>query len=273
MSFLERIATQFQTKRSFLCVGLDPEISKLPEGVSKDAEGVYEFLSAIVRATEDLAVIYKPNWAFFAALGIPGHQVLIRLIEEIQTNTPVILDAKLGDIGNTAKAYARFVFEEMGADAVTLNPYMGGDSIAPFLEYPDRFSFILGITSNPTAAEVEKLETQAGGRVFERLATTFEESFPQPNWGWVAGATQVEEMKDLRRRSPDRWLLIPGVGAQGGSLEESLDAARDSGGTVRGLVNASRSILYASSGRDYPEAARTAAEEMAAAMQKVMKEG
>lgn len=272
MSFLERIANQVQTKRSFLCVGLDPEVSKLPEGVSKDAEGVYEFLSAIVRATEDLAVVYKPNWAFFASLGVPGHQVLIRLTEEIQPKTPVILDAKVGDIGNTAKAYARFVFEEMGAEAVTLNPYMGGDSIAPFLEYPDRFSFILGITSNSTASQVEKLDTQAGGKVFECLATTFEEIFPQPNWGWVAGATQVEEMRDLRRRSPDRWLLIPGVGAQGGSLEESLDAARDSDGTIRGLVNASRSILYASSGREYPDAARKAAEEMVTAMGKVLME-
>lgn len=269
MSFLENIERQIQSKRSFLCVGLDPDPAKFPEGIAKDAEGTLEFLTGIAEATSDLAVVYKPNWAFFAALGLEGHRILIELITRIRPFAPVILDAKVGDIGNTAIAYARFVFEEMKADAVTLNPYMGGDSIAPFLEYEDRFSFVLGITSNPTATQVEKLTTTEGVRVFEKLASTFEEIFPQPNWGWVAGATQIGEMKGLRDRSPDRWLLIPGVGAQGGSLQESLEASRDSSGKIRGLVNASRSILYASSGEDYREAARVGALEMVEEMRKI----
>ncbi|MCA9432358.1 MAG: orotidine-5'-phosphate decarboxylase [Candidatus Omnitrophica bacterium] len=268
MSFLEIVQRGVDSKGSFLCVGLDPDIAKLPEGISKDAAGVFEFLTRIVEATHQYAVVYKPNWAFFSALGIEGHRILIDLIESTRENAPVILDAKVGDIGNTAKAYAKFVFEQMNADAVTLAPYMGGDSIAPFLDYEDRFSFVLGITSNPTASQVEKLKTSGEERVFEAMASIFESEFPQPNWGWVAGATQVEEMKALRSKSPDRWLLIPGVGAQGGSLEESLEASKDTKGRIRGLVNASRSILYASNGSDYAEAAGKAAEDMANQMRK-----
>jgi len=269
MSFVEKIRKQTEIKRSHLCVGLDPDLGKLPEGISRDASGVLEFLSSIVEATEDLAVVYKPNWAFFAALGIEGHRILIELIAKARESAPVIFDAKVGDIGNTAKAYAKWAFERMGADAVTLNPYMGGDSVAPFLEYEDRFSFVLAITSNPTASEIEKIETAEGPKIFERLAATFEGKYTQSNWGWVAGATQIEEMKDLRKWSPDRWLLIPGVGAQGGSLEESLESSRDSSGRIRGLINASRSILYASSGSDYAEAARKAAEEIVQGMRSV----
>ncbi len=269
MSFLEKIQNQVDSKGSFLCVGLDPDLARLPDGISKDAKGVLEFLSGIVEATGEFAAVYKPNWAFFAALGIDGHRVLLELIEKTRAEAPVILDAKVGDIGNTAKAYAKFAFEQMDADAVTLAPYMGGDSIAPFLEYKDRFSFVLGITSNPTASQVEKIQTSGGGAVFEELASTFEQEFAQPNWGWVAGATQIGEMKALRDRSPNRWLLIPGVGAQGGSLEESLEASRDSQGRIRGLVNASRSILYASNGGDYAEAAGRAAKEMAEQMRSI----
>ena len=264
--FLEKLLQRIEKNNSRLCVGLDPDLSRLPEPIEKSPAGVGQFLQAIIEATGDLACVYKPNFAFFGALGLEGFAVLERTIRTAQEHAPVILDAKVGDIGNTAKAYAEMAFDRFGADAVTLNPYMGSDSIAPFIEREDGFGFILGITSNAGAKDIETLELAQGGSVYEQLAETFEAKFPQDNWGWVAGATQIEDLKKLRAKSPERWLLIPGVGAQGGAAAESLEGAKTPTGEVRGILNASRSILYASSGGDFKEAARKAALELVAEM-------
>jgi orotidine-5'-phosphate decarboxylase len=175
---------------------------------------------------------------------------------------PVILDAKFGDIGNTAEHFARMAFDWLKADAVTLNPYLGMDSLAPFLKRQEAYAFILGVTSNPGAADIQQRPMPEGRRVFEELAALLEGRFPEPNWGWVAGATQLEPMEALRAASPKRWFLIPGVGAQGGELGKALQASRSPEGTTLALVNASRSILYASPGADYQTAAAQAAEAM-----------
>lgn len=266
MTFLNRLKTKIETNGSHLCVGLDPAIDRLPEGFSRDPKGVEEFLKEIAEATGDLACVYKPNMAFFGALGLEGLEALKRVIAFAKDRAPVILDAKFGDIGNTAAAYANMAFEGFGADAVTLAPYMGSDSIAPFLEWEDRFAFILGITSNGSAAEIEKKKLENGQSVFEHLAEVFEERFAEPNWGWVAGATQISEMKQLREMSPNRWLLIPGVGAQGGGVAEAMEGARCPEGQPLAVINASRSILYASSGKDFAEAARAEAEKLVGEM-------
>jgi orotidine-5'-phosphate decarboxylase len=259
MTFLERLKTAIQTNRTHLCVGLDPSLDRLPQGLPRDARGVETFLREIVEATRDLACVYKPNMAFFGSLGLEGLEVLERVIRFAGERAPVILDAKFGDIGNTAAAYATMAFEGFGADAVTVAPYMGSDSIAPFLEWEDRFAFILGITSNASAGDIEKKRLENGQAVFEHLAEVFEEKFPQFNWGWVAGATQISEMRCLRALSANRWLLIPGVGAQGGGVSEALESSRSPEGNPLAVINASRSILYASEGADFAEAARAEA--------------
>ena len=188
----------------------------LPGAVPKTSEGVFEFLEGIVEATSDLACVYKPNLGFYGAMGVDGVPLLERVIGMARERRPVILDGKFGDIGNTARAYAKMAFDTLGADAVTLNPYMGGDAVAPFLETEERFAFILGITSNPSASEIEKQVLRVGGPLYEKVAETFEARFPQPNWGWVAGSTQVEEMRALTVEIARALVLNPGSGSSGG---------------------------------------------------------
>ena len=273
MSFLHRVELSVQENRSLLCVGLDPDVERLPEHLPKNIVGVKEFLGRVIPATSRHAVAYKPNLAFYASLGSRGIGLLKRVIRFTKETHPVILDAKFGDIGNTARHYARFAFDILGADAVTLSPYMGSDSLAPFLEREDGFSFILGITSNPGAEDIQKRTLVNGSRVFERFASTLEKQFPGTNWGWVAGATQVEEMAALREASPSRWFLIPGIGEQGGALREAIDASRSPEGKPLAVVNVSRSILYASRGRDFAEAAGLAAEKLVEEIRRVSSPG
>lgn len=268
MAFLERLQRRVAEGRTHLCVGLDPDLDRLPEPLPKTAEGVRQFLEGIIESTCALACVYKPNLAFYGALGTEGMAVLERTIRFAGERCPVILDGKFGDIGNTAKAYARMAFEKFGADAVTLNPYMGSDSLAPFVEREDGFAFVLGVTSNPSSSEIQKRVTGGGRPLFEAVAEELENHFPSENWGWVAGATQAHEMKRLRAKSPERWFLIPGVGAQGGGVEESMENSVSRSGARLAVINASRSILYASAGPDYREAAQKAAEELVTQMRK-----
>ncbi len=246
--------------RSLLCVGLDPDPALIPEDVSS-----LEFLSAIVEATADLVCCYKPNAAFFEAEGEGGLGTLHDLVEAIPEEVPVLLDAKRGDIGNTASFYARAVFDEMHADAVTLNPYLGVDALEPFFAYEDRHSFVLCRTSNASARDLQDLVVGEGGRrLYEHVALLANGWNTRGNVGLVVGATYPEEAARVRSLSPELLLLLPGVGAQAGELEAvvrgAVDAAR--GGI---LVNASRSVLYA--GREaragglagYASAAREAA--------------
>ena len=260
--------TSFRTKyeaaaarnRSLLCVGLDPDPALIPEDVSS-----LDFLRAIVEATADLVCCFKPNAAFYEAEGEAGLGTLHALVESIPEEVPVLLDAKRGDIGNTATFYARAIFDEMHADAVTLNPYLGADALEPFFAYEDRHSFVLCRTSNASARDLQDLVVGEGGlRLYEHVALLANRWNTRGNVGLVVGATYPEEAARVRALSPELLLLLPGVGAQAGELEAVVRGAVDAhrGGI---LVNASRSVLYA--GRDagagdlagYASAARAAA--------------
>lgn len=254
MGFLEKFAEASARNRSLLCVGLDMDVRRLPEGFPKDAEGVLAYGREVVAATQDLCAAYKPNTAFFEVLGSEGWSALERLVASVPSWMPVILDAKRADIGNTSERYAEAVFDRLGADAVTVAPYMGYDSLEPFLRRTDRHVFVLVLTSNPGAADFETLD--CGGRpLYLRVAERLREWNTAGNIGVVAGATRPEEMLLLRRVLPDEVFLVPGLGAQGGALEESVRNAL--AGNGRALFNVSRDIVFAGS----PERVRRKAEE------------
>lgn len=260
-------------KGSFLCVGLDPDVKKLPACIEgTDAERVETFCKAIVDATASYCVAYKPNLAFFESLGADGIAALERVVKYIKTKYPdqfVIADAKRGDIGNTAALYARTFFETMNFDACTLNPYMGKDSVAPFMEYNDKWSIILALTSNPSATDFETVKDDKGTPIYERVLRLSRHWGSPVNTMYVVGATQAAYLEGIRKIVPRHFLLVPGVGAQGGSLEEVAKYGLiDECGL---LVNSSRGIIYASKESDYAEAAGKAAKELAVQMLQLLK--
>lgn len=259
-------------KGSFLCVGLDPDIKKLPASIEgTDAERVETFCKNIVDTTAPYCVAYKPNLAFFESLGAEGIAALERVVKYIKQTYPdqfVIADAKRGDIGNTAALYARTFFETMDFDACTLNPYMGLDSVAPFLAYNDKWSVILALTSNPSASDFETVTDSKGDALYERVLRRSRHWGTPVNTMYVVGATQASHLEKIRTIVPRHFLLVPGVGAQGGSLEEVAKYGLiDECGL---LVNSSRGIIYASSGADYAEAAGKAAKELRDQMLKLL---
>ena len=256
MSFVRKLAEASHANHSLLCVGLDADPAMMPEGLD-----VATFNREIIDATRDLVCAYKPNIAFYEAMGTEGLEALRRTREYISGKIPVILDAKRGDIGNTAKAYARSAFEHYNADAVTVSPYLGRDSLEPFMNYTDRGIIILCRTSNPGAVDFQSLVCESGGEkkpLFEVVAEKVNEWNTAGNLGLVVGATYPVELKLLRERYPEMVLLIPGLGAQGGDTETTVrygaDARRE-----RTIINSSRQILYASRGKDFAEAARKVA--------------
>lgn len=265
--FSERLKKAVKRTGGCLCVGLDVDLAKMPEGLPRDVAGVKAFCRGIVEATKDLAAAYKPNLAFFEAMGPEGHGALSEIRSFIPPECLVVADAKRGDIGNTSRAYAEAFFARMKVDALTVAPYMGKDSVEPFLQYEGTCVFVLGLTSNPGSADFQMLELKEGGRLFERVIATASKwgEGAKAEVGLVVGATQAGMMADVRRIAPDNVLLIPGVGAQGGDLETvmRLGKSRDGYGM---LVNASRSILYASKGQDWKEKARAEAERTVAQM-------
>jgi orotidine-5'-phosphate decarboxylase len=255
MSFAEKLARASEENESLLCVGLDPDPSRMPGG---DVAG---FLRSIITATSDLVCAYKPNLAFYEQLGAPGFDILRATIEAIPAHIPVIADAKRGDIDNTAKAYARAVFEELGADAATVNPYLGRDAVEPFLEYADRGVIIVCRTSNPGARDLQDLAVTADGvtmPLYRAVAGLAKRWNTRGNVGLVTGATYPKEISELRELCPEMPFLLPGVGAQEGAVEEAVKAGLDDRGAGI-IVNASRAVLYASSDDDFAEAARTRA--------------
>ena len=256
MTFLDSLLEAGRRNRSLLCVGLDPSARKLPAAVRSAADPIYTFCLAIVEATADLVCAYKPNIAFFEALGPAGIETLRRLIADRPRNVPIILDAKRGDMGSTAEAYAEAVFERLGADAVTLNPYLGSDALAPFLRHADKGCIVLCKTSNPGSAELQELELAGGGPLYLEVARRARDDWNgNGNVGLVVGATYPGVLAQVRELCPAMPLLVPGVGAQGGELAAATRAAIDSRGE-RAIISASRSILYASDGADFAEAAR-----------------
>lgn len=253
-SFRERYENAARRHQSFLCIGLDPDPARLPAGTS-----VVSFLGAIIEATADLACCYKPNAAFFEADGAEGWAALRAVIDAVPEGIPVLLDAKRGDIGDTTRAYARAAFDSLGADAITASPYLGRDALEPFLAYEDRHTFVLCRTSNPGAGAVQELTLSDGVPLYEHIASLAREWNTRGNVGLVVGATRPEQAARVRARCPDQLLLLPGIGAQGGDLDAAVRAALDArGGGI--LVNASRSILYASDGPGFAAAARAAAQ-------------
>lgn len=254
MTFLDKLRAAARSRRSLLCVGLDPDPARLP------VPDVATFGRAIIAATRDLACAYKPNFGFYEQLGRDGWEALRETIAAVPPDIPVIGDAKRGDIGNTAAAYARACFEELGCDAVTVSPYLGRDSIEPFLAYADRGVFLLCRTSNPGGADFQDLPVVVDGTtrpLYEVVAARAAAWNERGNLGLVVGATYPEELARVRAVAPDLPLLVPGVGTQGGDLAAVIRAAGDGHAPI--VVNVSRQILYASGGSDFAAAAHAAA--------------
>jgi len=273
----EELFENIKRKQSFLCVGLDTDVTKIPEFLF-DTEGeldpVFEFNKAIIDATADFCVAYKPNLAFYESLGLQGWDVLERTVEYIRANYPdqfIIADAKRGDIGNTSAMYAGAFFGNMDVDAVTVAPYMGEDSVTPFLSYENKWVVLLALTSNKGAFDFQFMkDAETGERLFEKVLKNSLKWGNADNMMYVVGATKAEMLADIRTIIPDHFLLVPGVGAQGGSLEEVAKyGLNDQCGL---LVNSSRAIIYASQDKDFASEARKEAEKVQKEMAIYLKE-
>lgn len=268
----EDLVKNIRAKGSFLCVGLDPDIKKIPAHLLERENPLLDFCKEIVDATAPYCVAYKPNLAFFESQGVKGWIALEETIRHIRSNYPdqfIIADAKRGDIGNTSALYARAAFDQLGVDAITVAPYMGSDSVKPFLGYEGKWVILLALTSNPGSHDFQFCDTGEGERLFERVIRTSAEWAGPDEMMYVVGATQGRMFEDIRRVAPRSFLLVPGVGAQGGSLEEvcKYGMLADECGL---LVNSSRGIIYASSGADFAQAAAGAAATLAGQMKSIL---
>jgi orotidine-5'-phosphate decarboxylase len=248
MKFVDKLIAASEKNQSLLCVGIDPNPSQMP------AIPLLDFTRGIIDATRDLVCAYKPNFAFFEALGLEGLEALIDTIKYVPDYIPVIGDAKRGDIGNTSKAYATAVFDVFKCDAITVSPYLGYDSVEPFSQHQDKGIFILCRTSNKGARDFQDITAPDGRPLFEIVAGKAREWDTGGNIGLVVGATYPEELKRIRELCPDMPLLIPGVGSQGGDLELAIKYGVDSGGR-KAIINVSRQVIYASTGSDFSAAA------------------
>ncbi len=273
----EELFGNIMRKKSFLCVGLDTDVEKIPEHLFDESDdAIFAFNKAIIDATADLCVAYKPNLAFYESIGIEGWDILERTVEYIRTNYPdqfIIADAKRGDIGNTSAMYARTFFGNMDVDSVTVAPYMGADSVTPFLTYPGKWVTLLALTSNKGAFDFQFMEDRAiGERLFEKVLRTSLQWGNADNMMYVVGATKAEMLEDVRKIVPEHFLLVPGIGAQGGSLQEV--AAHGMNSQCGLLVNSSRAIIYADSTPVFADAARAEArrvqQEMAVLLEKLL---
>lgn len=249
---LTELKNEIRKKRSFLCVGLDTDINKIPTFLRDYDDPMFEFNKRIIDTTRTYCVAYKPNTAFYECHGSKGWQTLERTIQYINKSHFVIADAKRGDIGNTSDMYARAFFQELAADSVTVAPYMGKDSVSPFLGYENKYAILLALTSNPGADDFQN-HTENREELFEKVLRISQTWQNRDRLMYVVGATRAEKLKEVRKIIPDSFILVPGVGAQGGSLSEVYKHGHTN--EVGLLVNASRSILYASSGADFAEAA------------------
>lgn len=259
----QQLIHQIFTKKTFLCVGLDTDISKIPEHLKNETDPIFAFNKAIIDATAPYCVAYKPNLAFYESYGLKGMMAFEKTIQYLKNHHSthfIIADAKRGDIGNTSKMYARTFFEEYDLDSVTVAPYMGEDSVKPFLEYNGKWVILLALTSNKGSHDFQLTEDKSGERLFEKVLKKSQEWGTPENLMYVVGATQGRMFEDIRRIAPEHFLLVPGVGAQGGSLQEvcKYGMTKDCGL----LVNSSRGIIYAGRGTDFAEAAARKAREM-----------
>ncbi len=259
----QQLINEIFSKKTFLCVGLDTDINKIPEHLKKEEDPIFAFNKAIIDATAPYCVAYKPNLAFYECYGLKGMVAFEKTIKYLKENHPnhfIIADAKRGDIGNTSKMYAQTFFEEYNLDSVTVAPYMGEDSVKPFLEYDGKWVILLALTSNKGSHDFQLTEDQQGERLFEKVLKKSQEWGTTENLMYVVGATQGKMFEDIRRIAPNHFLLVPGVGAQGGSLQEvcKYGMTKDCGL----LVNSSRGIIYASTDTDFAEVAAVKAKEL-----------
>lgn len=265
---IQQLEKEIIAKQSYLCVGLDTDITKLPSGLPKIKQGVIDFNKAIIDATKEHCVSYKLNTAFYESMGVQGWEIMEETVAYIPSSHFTIADAKRGDIGNTSAQYAKTFFDTYDFDAVTVAPYMGEDSLRPFLEYKDKTTIVLGLTSNKGAADFELQQLQSGEKLYEKVLATVASWGTEDNLMFVVGATQAEELTNIRKIVPGHFLLVPGVGAQGGSLEEVSKFGLNSRAGL--LINASRAVIYASSGEDFAEKASDAAASYHNEMQSLM---
>ncbi len=262
---IAELIQQIQAKQSYLCVGLDTDIEKLPKHLKEKKNGVAEFNKAIIEATKSFCVSYKINTAFYESQGIKGWEAMEETLHAIPNTHFSIADAKRGDIGNTSAHYAKTFFETLPFDAVTVNPYMGEDSVRPFLEYENKVTILLGLTSNKGASDFEMLSVSGGQKddsayhLYEKVLVKTSSWGTAQNLMFVIGATQASQFSSIRKLIPDHFLLVPGVGAQGGSLKDISDYAMNK--NCGALVNVSRGIIYAGNGEDYAKKAGEAAKE------------
>ena len=272
----QQLINEIFTKKTFLCVGLDTDINKIPAHLKNEDDPIFAFNKAIIDATAPYCVAYKPNLAFYECYGLKGMLAFEKTIQYIKENHPnhfIIADAKRGDIGNTSKMYAQTFFEEYNLDSVTVAPYMGEDSVKPFLEYAGKWVILLALTSNKGSHDFQLTEDNQGERLFEKVLKKSQEWGTTENLMYVVGATQGKMFEDIRRIAPEHFLLVPGVGAQGGRLQEvcKYGMTKDCGL----LVNSSRGIIYASTDTDFAEVAAVKAkelqEEMAVELERIAK--
>ncbi|MBU2973814.1 orotidine-5'-phosphate decarboxylase [Zobellia sp. B3R18] len=258
----EQLVAQIRKKKSFLCIGLDTDLEKIPPHLLEEEDPIFAFNKAIIDATHDICVSYKPNIAFYEAYGIKGWQALEKTITYINANYPeifTIADAKRGDIGNTSTRYAKAFFEDLEFDSVTIAPYMGKDSVEPFLAFKDKHTILLALTSNVGAFDFQTKLVE-GKELYKTVLETSKTYSNAENLMYVVGATKAEYLKDIRKIIPESFLLVPGVGAQGGSLKEVCENGMSE--NVGLLINSSRGIIYASTGSDFADAARQKALEL-----------
>lgn len=250
----QELFAQVKKKHSYLCVGLDTDMARIPEHVRREKDPVFEFNKQIIDATHDLCIAYKPNVAFYEALGPKGWESLQKTVEYIPKGCFTIADAKRGDIGNTSSLYAKAFFKEMSFDAITVAPYMGEDSVRPFLEFKDKWVILLAHTSNPGSSDFQLISSIDGRFLYEEVIVRSQQWSTPGNLMYVVGATRADKIEGIRRLAPDHFFLIPGIGAQGGSLEDisKFGLTKECGL----IVNSSRSILYASSDNDFASEAR-----------------
>ncbi len=270
----KELINQIKIKKSFLCIGLDVDLDKIPKHLLALEDPIFEFNKAIIDATHDLAVAYKPNTAFYEAYGIKGWISLQKTIIYINENHPeifTIADAKRGDIGNTSSMYAKAFFEDLNFDSVTVAPYMGKDSVEPFLAFENKHTILLALTSNEGAFDFQTLklpEGSGGNELYKQVLETSKTWKNSKNLMYVVGATKAEYFREIRKIVPDSFLLVPGVGAQGGSLSEVCKYGMND--NVGLLINSSRAIIYASTGTDFAEKARGEALKMQEEMEEIL---
>ncbi|PWH86464.1 orotidine-5'-phosphate decarboxylase [Brumimicrobium oceani] len=266
----EKLISEIKSKKSFLCVGLDTDMDRIPKHLLETEDPIFEFNKAIIDATKEYCVAYKPNIAFYECLGPKGWESLKKTIDYIPKDKFTIADAKRGDIGNTSRYYAKTFFEYMDFDAVTIAPYMGEDSITPFLEYKDKWVIVLALTSNKGALDFQFMTDLSGEKLYERVLKKTSKWGTPKNLMYVVGATRAESIKTVRKIVPNYFFLVPGIGAQGGSLVDTANYGWNEDCGL--LVNSSRGIIYASDGEDFAEKAGEKAKEIQKQMEAVLVE-